>query len=100
MKFFLCTETDKYLIILFFFLIFHSWTNAKMKKFIHSWYEKNLRIIFCQWKRITKFNDSFFRIKVYTFKISITTKFVKVFEQAIFVKVFEQAILGVKIFIL
>ena len=43
----------------------YSWTNAKMKEFIHykcKKFNNNIMSV----KRITKFNDSFFRIKVYT----------------------------------
>jgi len=56
----------------------HSWTNAKMKEFIHSKCKKlkdNILLV----KRITKFNDSFFRIKIYTPNFN-HEKFEKVFE--------------------
>jgi len=61
----------------------HSWTNAKMKKSIHSKCKK-LNDNILSVKRITKFNNSFFRIKVY-----------KKFK-----KVFKKALSGVKNFIL
>ena len=59
----------------------HSWTNAKMKEFIHSKCKKfNDNILSV--KRITKFDDSFFRIKVYTPKFNLK-KFKKVFKKAL-----------------
>jgi len=59
-----------------------------MKEFIHSRYEKkkfenNILSV----KRITTFNNRFFRIKVYTPN----------FNHAKYAKVFEKAISGVKI---
>jgi len=65
----------------------HSWTNAKMKEFIHSKckiFNDNILSV----KRVTKFNDSFFRIKVYTPNFNLK-KFKK--------KVFKKALSGVKI---
>jgi len=59
----------------------HSWINAKMKEFLFIQDAKNSRIIFYQSKRITKFNDSFFRIKVYTPNFN-HKKFKKVFEKS------------------
>jgi len=59
----------------------HSWTNAKMKEFIHSKCKKfNINILSV--KRITKFNDSFLRIKVYTPNFNLK-KFKKVFKKAL-----------------
>jgi len=59
----------------------YSWTNAKMKKFIHSKCKKfNDNILSIQ--RITKFNDSVFRIKVYTPNFNLK-KFKKVFKKAL-----------------
>jgi hypothetical protein len=64
----------------------HSWTNAKMKEFIHSKCKKfNVNILSV--KRITNFSDSFFRIKVYTPNFNL--KKIK--------KVFKKALSGVKI---
>jgi len=56
----------------------YSWTNAKMKEFIHSKCKKfNDNILSI--KRITKFNNSFFRIKVYTpnFNLKKLKKYLK-----------------------
>ena len=59
----------------------HSWTNAKMKEFIHSKCKKfNVNILSV--KRITNFNDSFFRIKVYNPNFNLK-KFKKVFKKAL-----------------
>jgi len=64
----------------------HSWTNAKMKEFIHSKCKKfNDNILSV--KRIAKFNDSFFRIKVYPPN----------FNHDMSKKVFENVLSGVKI---
>ena len=64
----------------------HSWTNAKMKEFIQLKCKKFKNNILSV-KRITNFNDSFFRIKIYTPN----------FNQAKFIKIFEKAISGVNI---
>jgi len=55
-------------------------TNAKMKEFIHSICKKFKDNILSV-KRITKFSDSFFRIKVYTSNFD-HEKFEKVFEKS------------------
>jgi len=59
----------------------HSWINTKIKEFIHSIFKKfkdNILLV----KKITKFNDNFFRIKVCTPNFC-HEKFEKVFEKAI-----------------
>jgi len=56
----------------------HSWTNAKMKVFTYSRC-KEFKNNILSLKRISKFNDSSFRIKVYTHDFNYA-KFVKVFE--------------------
>jgi len=50
-----------------------------MKEFIHFKYKNNILSL----KSITYFNDSFFRMKVYTPNFN-QEKFVKVFEKAIY----------------
>jgi len=63
----------------------------KMKEFIHPKFKKkkkNSIIIFYQWKRITKFNDSLFKIKVYTPNFN---------REKIWRCIFEKVVSGVKI---
>ncbi|KAG4108242.1 hypothetical protein H8356DRAFT_1334790 [Neocallimastix lanati (nom. inval.)] len=68
------------------FLIFirgmHSWSIAKMKEFIYSRFRQFKNYILSV-KRITIFNDSFFRIKVYTPNFNYS-KFVKESEKVSF----------------
>ena len=78
----LLTTQDRFLK----FVVYTHRPNAKMKEFIHSKCKKfNDNILSV--KRITKFNDSFFRIKVY----------VPNFNHEKFKIVFENALSGVKI---
>jgi len=65
----------------------HSWTYTKMKEFIHYKCKKKFNDNILSVKRNTKFNDSFFRIKVYAPN----------FNHEKFKKVFENALSGVKI---
>ena len=53
----------------------HSLTNTKVKEFIHS-RSKKFKNNILSVKRITKFNDSFFKIKVYSLNFNLK-KFVK-----------------------